>query len=586
MAALRLLRQSVHYIRRHVPLFLVLSFEFRAKRKSSVAARRLNPGAYLRLPPRVPPFKPKLKGSLKAFLPSTRSPSERIMRSRPGARSQADKRNSSSNSSIFGCGIKSFIFSFVISALIVIVIIQNILIVSPGGFRGIVGSGVDDNDDLQASVKAQSKAIAELKARVEEQSASLDIMSRNLEKLRADAGSVHAKTPQQEHTDKAPPGQPQKLARNVKEARGQNQPTLPLNQDTARSRTSEENDFYFTIGYAPCKNDDVSSSVPKLAGICRAPDPLPKEQCAINKVPGVETYGTDLVSSISMSPHWTKLQDEHGDRTVHINTHDPIKEDIYISKSIHERGTWDDYILNIFKHAFKPVPVEERASKLVVDVGGNIGYFSLTAAAYGFRTVTFEPMRFNLERMISSIERNPGFSERMKVYNMAVSNSHGALSLKPTSATNAGNFAVQSRPHTMSEGLYGVDYVNSASLDEFLDEDVIVVKIDVETFEPFVLDGARRLLCHNIVPTVIIEFDKNQRTAHGGACPPDKMMSWMDKLGYDARDVIIGSKKIDLKTFDPHKMPPNVWFSLRDDSTTPAKRLSASKNTDDDVCGA
>jgi hypothetical protein len=89
------------------------------------------------------------------------------------------------------------------------------------------------------------------------------------------------------------------------------------------------------------------------------------------------------------------------------------------------------------------------------------------------------------------------------------------------------------------------------------------------------LDGARNLLCQNIVQHIIIEFDKNQRSAHGGACPPDEMMGWMDKLGYDVRDVIVGAPKINIRPLNVAKMPPNVWFSLRDISMSPAKRMEA-----------
>ena len=88
---------------------------------------------------------------------------------------------------------------------------------------------------------------------------------------------------------------------------------------------------------------------------------------------------------------------------MNINTHDPVTEDLYISKTILDRGTWDEYILKSSSTYLK-IPKAERCS-LVVDVGANIAYFSLTAASYGFRTISLEPMRFNLARIISSIEK-------------------------------------------------------------------------------------------------------------------------------------------------------------------------------------
>ena len=344
---------------------------------------------------------------------------------------------------------------------------------------------------------------------------------------------------------------------------------LPQQKPTKIQTHNTSTFSYFTVVNRPCKNGATSSSNAP-SRICRAPTQLPKEQCSIEIVN--TTYEPGLGQR---PPFWTRIFDEHGKRNVHINTHDPRKEDIYISAGLHDKGMWDEYVLGVFRHVLGQVPPARRASQLVVDVGANIGYFSLIASAYGIRTISFEPMRFNMERMISSIRRNAGFSQRMRVYNMAVSNSHGVVSLKATSATtNAGNFFIQEELQQVSaQGTYGVDHVNSAALDEIIDEDVLLMKVDVETHEPFVLDGAQNLLCQHIVRHIVIEFDKNQQFAHGGACPPGAMLNWMDELGYDVSDVIVGAPKIDVKDADFKKMPPNIWFSLRDHSMSPAKRL-------------
>jgi FkbM family methyltransferase len=467
--------------------------------------------------------------------------------------------------------------------LVVIVIVQNLILTNPE----LRGSGRIDHRELQAGLRGQASEIAALKSTIAKMKSRID----GLDALELAPAQVKSATrevqqqprprpQQQQQQQQQQPQRPQQQQQQPQRPQQQQQPTsekIPAasSATSATPTSSSSRAKYFTVSNAPCK-DGAAKLV--QAGICRAPSQRPKEQCSIELVAGATTYGVDLPTTIGNRPFWTKAQDEFGKRTVHINTHDPVTEDQYISKSILDNGVWDEYILKIFQHVLLPVPKAERRSKLVVDVGANIAYFSLTAASYGFRTVSFEPMRFNLARILSSIERNPGFSERMIVYNMAVSNSVGALSLKATATTNAGNFAVQANKQSTSDsnkGSYGSDYVNSASLDEIIDEDILLMKIDVETFEPFVLDGARNLLCQNIVQHIIIEFDKNQRSAHGGACPPDEMMGWMDKLGYDVRDVIVGAPKINIRPLNVAKMPPNVWFSLRDISMSPAKRMEA-----------
>ena len=491
----------------------------------------------------------------------------------------------------------------VVLFLAAMVVVQNFIFNHPE--LRIRGAGRAENLGLQERLRRQASEIAALKsevAKIESRVGGSEI----LEHGRAGAKAVSPQVQQQpqpqpadrkpaiaeiesgvggseisEHGSAGAKGVPPQVLQQQQQ-QTKRLPTMIPKKVPADSSASSSSPKYFTVSYTPCKD---GARKPVLAGICTGPSQRLENQCSIELVPGATTYGVDLPTTIANRPFWTKAQDEFGKRTVHINTHDSVTEDQYISKSILDKGTWDEYILEIFKHVLLSIPKAERRSKLVVDVGANIAYFSLTAASYGFRTISFEPMRFNLARILSSIQRNPGFSDRMVVYNMAVSNSLGALSLKATAKTNAGNFAVQANSQSSSDadhGSYGSDYVNSASLDEIINEDIVLMKIDVETFEPFVLDGARNLLCQNIVQHIIIEFDKNQRTAHGGACPPDEMMDWMDKLGYDVRDVIVGAPKINIKPLNTAKMPPNVWFSLRDASTPPAKRMGA----DGGVCAS
>lgn len=48
-----------------------------------------------------------------------------------------------------------------------------------------------------------------------------------------------------------------------------------------------------------------------------------------------------------------------------------------------------------------------------LDIGGNIGTFSLAAAAHGFSVITFEPMLSNRMAFQLSLCSNPGLEERV-----------------------------------------------------------------------------------------------------------------------------------------------------------------------------
>ncbi len=70
-------------------------------------------------------------------------------------------------------------------------------------------------------------------------------------------------------------------------------------------------------------------------------------------------------------------------------------------------------------HAGPPLQEKGLAPKDVyfVDVGGNIGTFSLSVAAHGFSVLTFEAMFANAQTIRHSICANPGMEERVTLVN-------------------------------------------------------------------------------------------------------------------------------------------------------------------------
>ena len=161
-----------------------------------------------------------------------------------------------------------------------------------------------------------------------------------------------------------------------------------------------------------------------------------------------------------------------------VNTHDPIKQDVFISGSVHaKQAPWDKFIWDLI------VRVSKKPG-LVVDVGANIGYFSLLAAALGHQVVAFEPMNRNVAKFWSSVETNH-FEDKITLFQNAVVSEKGLrVALESTHHTNQGNGRI-----------VGVgEWVDTVALDDLVHSDVLLLKIDVEGFEGAVLDGARALL--------------------------------------------------------------------------------------------
>jgi len=257
-----------------------------------------------------------------------------------------------------------------------------------------------------------------------------------------------------------------------------------------------------------------------------------------------------------------------------INTHNPDTEDIFISRAAHKRQIWDKPVFNVFKHVLmtKGLPPGR-----VLDIGGNIGYFTMWGLAMGHKVTTFEPMDFNLRYIVTSIDANH-FGANHTLYQNAVGNEAGRLSLLPTNKQNRGNYQVQTSTLAEGEGEYGFDYVDTIRVDDVVDEDVLLIKIDVEGFEHKVLDGARKLVCSRLVRYIEFEFTTSKTDAQ---CHAEQVLCWFSTIGYRITGVddIERAEKAESKELNVHdwaNFPSELLFTLKEPLLPPGLLLELS----------
>lgn len=250
-----------------------------------------------------------------------------------------------------------------------------------------------------------------------------------------------------------------------------------------------------------------------------------------------------------------------------INTHDPVNQDAYVSASVHHGKTWDPYIWDVFVRV-----LETGSEHIVVDIGANLGYFSLMAASMGARVIAFEPMNRNMGKLASSVARN-GFEHKIVMFQNAVSDESGrVVHIQETDVSNQGNGYITER-EWRAEGIYGQDFVETVRLDDVVgSRDVTLMKIDVEGFEGAVLNGAPKLLCWGVVHFIVLEF--SDATRRNPNCPVRELLLGLERLGYAVSDVVYGAQRLDVEQWAT--FPPNLLFNLTDTSSPPGARLAAS----------
>lgn len=187
--------------------------------------------------------------------------------------------------------------------------------------------------------------------------------------------------------------------------------------------------------------------------------------------------------------------------------------DIYVSQLIHRGEMFDSHVYESVArvHAYWSHTYASKASEpLFVDVGGNVGTFTLFAAALGFRTFTFEPLQSNYGLMWQALRMND--FKRSKLYSAALSSGPGAVDLYMFEGNYGSTFMPSSGtdPRVNAKGVRYEGSSVTVRMEDVLGNElgermVELLKIDCEGAEALVLLGAATLIRSRRFRSVIIE---------------------------------------------------------------------------------
>lgn len=174
-----------------------------------------------------------------------------------------------------------------------------------------------------------------------------------------------------------------------------------------------------------------------------------------------------------------------------------------------------------------------RTGDVFVDVGANVGLFTLIAARRIGRSghvYAFEPCSKTYQRLLTNVALNR--LAQVSSYRLALSDRAAQLNIN---ISLNGYDAWSSLAEPVLGDSYAVERVSAVTWDDFARENdllgrVTMIKIDVEGWESRVLRGGTQALSRADAPVLQVEFTGQAARSAGSSCT--ELYRLLEELGY------------------------------------------------------
>ena len=166
---------------------------------------------------------------------------------------------------------------------------------------------------------------------------------------------------------------------------------------------------------------------------------------------------------------------------------DGLGKDIYYKKGVYAEDHITSFLLE---------NIGIKDDDLIIDIGGNIGWYSLVLSYKSKPLVlAFEPDIFNFSLLKNNVALNK--KDNIRIFNLALSDTPGTMTLYLYKKHNLGRHSFIRQRNSV-----GTAEVETIQLDSFLkkqglaDRRIKLIKIDIEGYEFAAMSGARQSLAH------------------------------------------------------------------------------------------
>ena len=184
-------------------------------------------------------------------------------------------------------------------------------------------------------------------------------------------------------------------------------------------------------------------------------------------------------------------------------------KNLYVGKDTIELARQGEHYEQETTEAFK---ANIKAGDIVVDIGANVGYFTVLASTLvgpSGKVFAFEPMREYYDLLARTVREN-GLTN-VTTFNTAVGARKGTVTVE----------------HDVIKEGSGVEL---GPIDELVSGKVDFIKMDIEGYEPMALEGMRRTIERN--PRVILVTEFNEPALAEMGTDPQAFLASLRSLGF------------------------------------------------------
>ena len=177
-----------------------------------------------------------------------------------------------------------------------------------------------------------------------------------------------------------------------------------------------------------------------------------------------------------------------------------IWQDMYISHDLQSVGTWELQVLKDFQEVLRKDP-----ELGVIDVGANIGYYTMISAKMGHKVVAVEPSSESCYRIHLAAQKDQTAKQITLLHN-AVADKRRAATLRG-SGDNQGDTRIEMEVHPCIGSCPPV--VQTILMDDLLlvaNFTRAIIKLDIQGYEHLAFQHASKLLSQIHVPYIFMEW--------------------------------------------------------------------------------